>query len=995
MAEIARQTLTNISVTTDATSTDLFGADMLRFRGTDNFEITAEEAGVGRIRWPGEGIVDPRPADTRWINEYDADGVPTAYVFDLKHDNIIDTTGWPRDGLREAMEYAVAAEMGFSMLVPEERYMKVDVDATNPADVFSIDFTRVEADLTVFLNRLLEGHFGPVPADFTVQLGQEYYTGPLADLVSTQGFDHQSRMEATGALYNFMAGFIKDHVASKTANGQNPDNVEVGVAVQIGRFLRAPEGDPAFGSSDDVAILAAQFDAAGAAAVDELLFQRYVPRLEGAADGLSDGPAAQSLDAALDVWADRITGLGLSHDPEITVGWAKSAYTRSEARADYTGSVTQEAFQNRTNEDFERFYQSHLEDRHDLGEKLPSMMLEFLDELITAGVNNGFYYGFDTQYVGALTRTDVNGAPVTLLGGTFFSWLTEELVGQVRVGHDLDATRQADTANIYTFANDQEISVFLAANVLTGGHLSHQLDLAQLIQAFGPLRLDTAQSLTAEIPEDWRTRFGVADLDAQFGAGFQDAEAQAFAVARMDPGGALPEAASHLSGGILTTEFQQDFEVAGLSFVRGQGYDFSGLSVASVGDPGQLQTGDFAALVVAGATSASILTGASDDVTFGSSQADTFGLGGGDDRSFGSGGADQIDGGLGLDVVDYWTSAQGLLVDLQLPQLNSGIAAGDTYISIEGIKGSSFADTLRGDRHANTIWGGDGVDVLHGRLGDDQLFGEAGNDVLLGGAGADTIDGGAGVDRVAYWTDTGSVTVDLFFDELNGGAATGDVFSSIEDIQGTGQDDDLRGDHGRNRVWAGEGADVLHGRKGNDVLRGQGGDDIILGGPGADWINGGAGIDRAAYWTAGSAVEVDLADSSRNSGDAAGDSFVGIEHLQGSMYNDALSGDAGDNRIWGGAGNDRITGRAGDDLLLGQSGADVFVFISGDTGVDRVADFEIGLDLLDISAWGVESFASLAIETSISGIKVSFEGNTLILDDLSTSSLSSSDLIFA
>ena len=993
MADVARQTLNDISVPTGTLTAGLFGADMLRFRRTDNFEIAAEEAGVGGIRWPGEGIADPRPTDTRWINEFDADGVPTAYVYDLTHDNIIDTTGWPRDGLREAMEYAVAADMGFSMLVPEERYILVDVGATNPADIFSIDFTRVESDLTVFLDRLLEGHFGPVPADFTLQLGQEYYTGPLADLVSTHGLDHQARMEATGALYNFMAGFIKDHVASKTANGQNLDNIEVGVAVQIGRFLRAPEGDPAFGSSDDVAILAAQFDAAGLAAVDELLFQRYVPRLEGVADGLSDGPAAQSLDAALDVWADRITELGLSHGPEVTVGWAKSAYTRSEARADYTGSVAQEAFQNRTDEDFERFYQSRLEDRHDLGEKLPSMMLEFLDELITAGVDNGFYFGFDTQYVGALTRTDVNGAPVILLGGTFFSWLTEELVGKGRVGHDLDATRQANTANIYTFANDQEISVFLAANALTDDHLSHELDLSQLIQAFGPLRLDTAQSLTAEIPEDWQTRFGVTDLDAQFGAGFQDAEAQAFAMARMDPGGALPDATSHLSGGILSTEFQQDFEVVGLSFVRGQGYDFSGLTVASVGGSGQLQTGDAAALVVAGATSSSILTGAGDDVIFGSSQADIFGLGGGDDRAFGDDGADQIDGGLGQDIVDYWTSARGLLVDLQLPQLNSGIASGDTYISIEGINGSSFADTLRGDRHANIIWGGDGADVLHGRLGNDQLFGEAGNDVLLGGAGADTIDGGAGVDRVAYWTDTGPVTVDLLFDERNGGAATGDVFSSIEDIQGTGQDDDLRGDHGRNRVWAGEGADVIHGRKGNDVLRGQGGDDIILGGPGADWINGGAGIDRAAYWTARSAVVVDLSDPSRNAGEAAGDSFVGIEDLQGSRYNDVLSGDAGDNRIWGGAGNDMITGDSGNDVLFGQAGADVFVFTSGDTGLDRVMDFEAGLDRLDVSAWGVDAFASLTIETTGSGVTVSFAGYALTLDDVVATSLSSGDLV--
>lgn len=992
---MVHQTLTNLSVTTGAISKNLFGADMLRFRRTENFEVAADEAGVARIRWPGEGIVDPRATDTRWIKEFDADGNPSEYVYDLTHDNIIDTTGWPRDGLREALEYAVSANMGFSMLVPEERYILVDLEAADGAAIFAVDFGRVEADLTVFLDRLLDGHFGTMPSDFTLQLGQEYYTGPLADLVSSEALDHRARVEATGALYNFMAGFIKDHVAERTANGQNAQNLELDVAIQLGRFLRHPDGDPAFGSSDDAAVLASQFDATGLSAVDELLFQRYAPRFEGVADGLSSGPEGQSLEAALKVWSDRISDLGLAHEPEVTAGWAKSAYTRSEAQEDYTGTVSQLAFENRTDEDFERYYQTRLNATHDLGEKLPSMILEFVDELVAAGVDNGFYYGFDTQFVGALTRTDVDGTPVTLLGGTVFAWLVDELVGKERIGHSLEATRQQNSVNIYAYSGEQELSVFLASNNLNDEQLDHQLEIGHLIQKFGPLRLNAAKSLTAEIPHDWTTRFGVADLNAQFGPGFQDAEAQAYATARFDENGKLPNAISELSGGVLATTFRQDFEVVGLNFSRGQGYNFSDLKLVVIADSeNSRQTEDNAELVIANSTEGNIDAGAGADVIFGSSQSDILRLGKGEDRVFGSHGGDYIDGGEGSDTVDYWTSTVGLLADLQFPLLNLGLAAGDTYVSVEGVIGSGFSDNLRGDRAENNLRGGDGNDVLHGRSGDDRLFGQAGNDVLLGGAGADTIDGGAGVDRVAYWTDTNAVLVDLLFEDQNSGGALADRFISIEDIQGTSLNDDLRGDHGRNRVWAGDGADILHGRNGDDVLRGQNGDDIIIGGVGADIINGGAGIDRAAYWTARTAVSVNLADVSHNTGEAHGDVFVGIEDLQGSNFNDVLSGDSRDNRIWGGAGNDTIYGGDGADLLFGQDGADVFVFELEHMGWDRVHDFETGQDRLDISAWDTNGFDSLTLTALDAGVLVHFQGNVIGLDNIVPMELSAESFLF-
>ena len=102
-------------------------------------------------------------------------------------------------------------------------------------------------------------------------------------------------------------------------------------------------------------------------------------------------------------------------------------------------------------------------------------------------------------------------------------------------------------------------------------------------------------------------------------------------------------------------------------------------------------------------------------------------------------------GGAGIDRAQYSNSPTGLTVDLQAPANNTGIAIGNTYISVENLYGSNFADSLRGNTGANTISGGIGNDILYGRDGNDTLTGGDGNDVLLGGAGADVHNGGAGM----------------------------------------------------------------------------------------------------------------------------------------------------------------------------------------------------------------------------------------------------------
>lgn len=145
------------------------------------------------------------------------------------------------------------------------------------------------------------------------------------------------------------------------------------------------------------------------------------------------------------------------------------------------------------------------------------------------------------------------------------------------------------------------------------------------------------------------------------------------------------------------------------------------------------------------------------------------------DVLLGGAGADVLNGGAGFDRTQYSDATSGVLADLQYANLNTEIAAGDTYVSIERLYGSSFGDNLRGDAAANILWGHnagdrligrDGSDVLHGENGYDNLYGGSGDDKLYGGAHKDLLFGGAGADVLNGGTG---------IDGLNGGAG-GDTF---------------------------------------------------------------------------------------------------------------------------------------------------------------------------------------------------------------------------
>jgi len=117
--------------------------------------------------------------------------------------------------------------------------------------------------------------------------------------------------------------------------------------------------------------------------------------------------------------------------------------------------------------------------------------------------------------------------------------------------------------------------------------------------------------------------------------------------------------------------------------------------------------------------------------------------------------------------------------------------------------------------------------------------------------------------------------------------------------------------------------DVIYGSRWADALAGDSGDDVVYGRKGEDQLSGNDGNDE----------------------------------LFGQKGDDILMGNAGNDKLIGGKDQDVLNGGTGTDHLWGgvysgDGATDRFVF-DDQTDKDFVHDFEVGTDLIDLSALGV------------------------------------------
>jgi Ca2+-binding RTX toxin-like protein len=307
-------------------------------------------------------------------------------------------------------------------------------------------------------------------------------------------------------------------------------------------------------------------------------------------------------------------------------------------------------------------------------------------------------------------------------------------------------------------------------------------------------------------------------------------------------------------------------------------------------------------------------------------------------------GDDSIDGRGGFDIVRFSSSTAGVTANLATGTATGTDIGTDTFVNVEGLFGSDFNDILTGGLAAN------GVTVSDGLI-----------EVFRGGAGNDTIDGGQGYDRADYTTGTSGVSV-ILNDAADGSANDGqggtDVLRNIEGVRGSDFNDSISGNSAANKLEGLSGNDQLRGGAGNDTLLGGEGSDYLTGGSGDDVLNGGNGIDTADYFFSDTSagIVVNLVAGTATGGGGS-DTLVGIENVNGSDFNDTITGDAG---------NNFIDGRGGDDTLLGGAGADN---LSGGAGND-ILDGGVVLDHTGNTDWNFVSYTSStgSVSINLSGI---------------------------
>jgi serralysin len=297
---------------------------------------------------------------------------------------------------------------------------------------------------------------------------------------------------------------------------------------------------------------------------------------------------------------------------------------------------------------------------------------------------------------------------------------------------------------------------------------------------------------------------------------------------------------------------------------------YTGSQIAEGNIANALQyNGDVRSLIenaVGGSGNDTIIGNSADNRLYGNSGDDfLYGMDG-NDRFVLEAGSDYMDGGAGIDYVDYSSVASAMTVSLHYAGWNTGVAAGDSYASIEGVLLGSGSDLVYGDAASNYIYAGGGNDTIFGlgeqdfifgQDGDDNLMGGDGHDHLFGGAGADLLQGGSGFDYVRY--DDASYAnfiIALGGQVTNTGVATGDSFVDIESFV------------------LGSGSDVAYGNTGDNYIYGRGGNDTLYGMEGHDTLFGEAGRDRFVFDT-----QVNAANS-----DVIGDFISGVDSIGLAQY---------------------------------------------------------------------------------------------------------------
>lgn len=304
----------------------------------------------------------------------------------------------------------------------------------------------------------------------------------------------------------------------------------------------------------------------------------------------------------------------------------------------------------------------------------------------------------------------------------------------------------------------------------------------------------------------------------------------------------------------------------------------------------------------------------------------------------------------------------------------------------------------------------EGLSDLSAHLRNNTVLGTDGDDVIIWDNGADIIYGGSGDDIINPTASNPNYGNMLYDDEVYAGAGDDTIYFSPS-----------RGD----TIFGGEGDDALITPKiGYSIASehfdgGLGTDTLSLKHTGGthDFGRHGSFIELAfvslregtahsqGTWTRPEDEDyvfvqwsITLNNVENVVGSLGGDVIAGTDgrnKISGSLGDDVIDGAGGRDKLIGGKGHDRLTDGTGIDNLIGGSGADTFVLIA-DGEIDSIKDFEDGLDLIDVSDWGVENKQDFSISTHPSGkLHLYWEDEVLAVRGVAIEDLGANDFIFS
>jgi hypothetical protein len=437
---------------TSVIDTSLFGFRYTGFRDFDRFVEQTDHAHGGLIGWPGGYIAEDRPE----LFGYDYPGLvsPAARI----------------PSVEEMITHANQTGQGLSITLPT-MYFLDDPESIRP-------------HMRDFMQDLLSGTWGPLPENFIIELGSEYYA-------------HLSHGELSSAeaapLYGRLATVMIEEITAAEADPSiNLVQGVVQIAIQGGR------------SEDCACSIQDEMTPDALAAIDLVAMSRMPLYFSGVDRGMSD------YDQSFGSWSEAIEEAGGMAPSIFMTSFNVASPTRSEAATAYINTmadqgivITRDALDldGRSNTAFEQFWQDRL-DRIDIGVDQPRVLMELFAEYHQAGMTAGTAFGVDQVHPGRLSHEDAAGQPQSLLGMDFLEMLYESIDGTRML--DISTQNSASTPyGVYGFEGPDHLTLFVMGHDHTG-------DVHLTMDGLGrEYTMVWAESLTATVPQDWQAQYGV------------------------------------------------------------------------------------------------------------------------------------------------------------------------------------------------------------------------------------------------------------------------------------------------------------------------------------------------------------------------------------------------------------------------------------------------------------------------------------------------------